>query len=100
LYWRQDSFSQEGFMVASTSEIAAACQNVLATCCYRALAQIKVEERNGELLLHGEVRSFFMKQMAQVIIKPASADIPIVNLLEVRHVSLEEEIAEYSLGGD
>jgi osmotically-inducible protein OsmY len=82
-------------MVAS-SELVAACESELAASGYRILTTIKVEEKDGELVLRGRVRSFFMKQMAQVIIKPVCGNTPIANLLEVVPVSLAEEISKYS----
>ena len=81
--------------MVATSDLVEVCRQTVAKSCYsRALAQVTIEEEQGELVLRGQVRSFFMKQMAQVILRPICGNY-IKNLLEVSPISMEEEFSRF-----
>ena len=50
---------------------------------YRALAEVMVEFHEGVLILRGRVTSFFLKQIAQTVVRNVEGVIEIDNRLEV-----------------
>ena len=63
--------------------LASAAEKLLQESSYYALRNISCDQRNGTLILHGRVTSYYMKQMAQVLIRKINPENGIDNRLEV-----------------
>jgi osmotically-inducible protein OsmY len=64
--------------------VRSAAQQALATSSYADLAQVRCELREGMVLLQGRVATYYLKQMAQEIVKHAAGVELVVNRVEVR----------------
>lgn len=51
--------------------------------CYRVLRQISCQQHDGAIVLRGRVPSYFLKQMAQVVLLADPRAVHVVNLIEV-----------------
>lgn len=63
--------------------LASAAEKLLRESSYYPLRNISCDQRNGTLILHGRVRSYYMKQMAQVLIRQINPEKGIDNRIEV-----------------
>lgn len=73
-----------------------AAQNRLRSSTYRGLLSVHCESDNGAIVLRGRVASFFLKQIAQEIVREADDKRLIVNELKVDDP--HNEIAKRSRG--
>lgn len=69
--------------VSTEESLAAATERALRTSPYPALWRVSCALHDGQLVLRGQVRSFFLKQMAQVLASREARGIPIENRVEV-----------------
>jgi hypothetical protein len=49
------------------------------------LRQLQVEQKGAAVYLHGRVRSFYHKQLAQEVILRATREVPLVNEINVEN---------------
>ena len=63
--------------------LASAAGKLLRESSYSPLRNISCDQRNGTLILHGRVTSYYMKQMAQVLIRQINPEKGIDNRIEV-----------------
>ncbi|MCO8124063.1 BON domain-containing protein [Stieleria sp. TO1_6] len=70
-------------MTTETKEILTAASAVLANNSVPELRGLRVDEESNELQLHGRVRSFYHKQLAQEAILPLAGNLQVVNHLHV-----------------
>ena len=63
---------------------------------YRALRSIRCHSNGHELTLHGRVPSYFLKQMAQEMVRRLLNRIRIVNLIEVHPIQGRQTTAQDS----
>ena len=63
--------------------IQARVQNVLDTASYSELRQVRCERKRGIIFLRGRVRSYFLKQLAQEVIRDVEGVSHLVNAIEV-----------------
>ena len=68
-----------------TKEIVTAASAVLAHNPVPELRSLRVDERSNELQLHGNVRSFYHKQLAQEAVLPLAGTLQVVNHVDVRN---------------
>ena len=68
-----------------TKEILTAASAVLAKSSVPELRTLRVDEDSNELQLHGNVRSFYHKQLAQEAILPLAGTLQVVNCVDVRN---------------
>ncbi|TWU08039.1 BON domain-containing protein [Stieleria varia] len=66
-----------------TETVVSAAHAVLARSSVSELRQIRVDEHANELQLHGKVRSFYHKQLAQEAVRPVAMGLRVVNHLDV-----------------
>lgn len=72
-------------MAATESkDIADAASAVLASSSVAELRALRVDEESNELQLHGNVRSFYHKQLAQEAVLPLAGRLQVVNNVDVR----------------
>jgi osmotically-inducible protein OsmY len=64
-------------------ELLAKVQEALNNSTLRGLRHLKVEQRDGSLLICGAVTSFYHKQMAQEIVLALAGTITVLNQVEV-----------------
>lgn len=62
------------------------------------LKRLQCKICSGHLILHGEVRSYYLKQLAQEILRSLNGIHPIVNELEVVYSSTEKYEDDESQG--
>lgn len=67
-----------------TNEILNAASAVLAENSVPELRSLRVDEDSNELQLHGHVRSFYHKQLAQEAVLPLAGGLRVVNHVDVR----------------
>ena len=68
-----------------TKEIVTAASAVLAKSSVTELRTLRVDEQANELLLHGNVRSFYHKQLAQEAVFPIAGTLQVVNHVAVQN---------------
>ncbi|OYP29447.1 BON domain-containing protein [Rhodopirellula sp. MGV] len=68
-----------------TKDIATAASHALATSSVPELRTLRVDEQCDELQLHGSVRSFYHKQLAQEAIFPLACGKQVVNYVDVQN---------------
>jgi len=69
--------------VALTTSVCDQAQQALASSPMWVLRQLKVDQTGQELVITGEVTSYYQKQMAQEIVRAAVAGVPMVNRIHV-----------------
>jgi len=71
---------------ASNRDVQPRAQRALAHSPIHELRELRVEQLNGALLIHGVVSSFYHKQLAQEVVRAVCREIEIelVNSVEVR----------------
>lgn len=67
-----------------TKEIVTAASAVLARSSITELRSLRVDEESNELQLHGNVGSFYLKQLAQEAVLPLAGTLQVVNHVDVR----------------
>jgi hypothetical protein len=67
-----------------TEQIVTAASAVLAKSSVPELRTLRVDEDSNELQLHGNVRSFYHKQLAQEAVLPLAGSLQVVNHVDVR----------------
>ncbi|MEL6106252.1 MAG: BON domain-containing protein [Planctomycetota bacterium] len=65
-------------------DIATAASAVLARSSVPELRNLRVDEESNELQLHGRVRSFYHKQLAQEAVLPLAGNMQVVNHVDVQ----------------
>lgn len=70
----------------------------LLSCNSPGFKRVQCEIRSGHLLLRGEVRSYYLKQLAQEVLRSPHDVCRIVNQLEVVYTLLESQEIDSSLG--
>lgn len=78
------SFGSKIMELTKPHPIVDAASAVLAESSVYELRQLRVDEDSNELRLHGDVRSFYHKQLAQEAVKTVAGDLRINNCLAVR----------------
>ena len=68
-----------------TKQIAVAATAVLAKSPVTELRSLRVDEQSNQLQLHGRVRSFYHKQLAQEAVLPLAGSMQVVNHVDVRN---------------
>ncbi|QEG00836.1 BON domain protein [Stieleria maiorica] len=68
-----------------TREIVTAASALLAKSSVPELRSLRVDEESNELQLHGNVRSFYHKQLAQEAVLPVAGSLQVVNHVDVRN---------------
>ena len=66
-----------------TQEIVTAASALLAKSSVQELRTLRVDEQANELQLHGNVRSFYHKQLAQEAVFPVAGSLQVVNHVDV-----------------
>ncbi|MEO1526596.1 MAG: BON domain-containing protein [Planctomycetota bacterium] len=66
------------------NEIVTAASAVLAKSSVPELRNLRVDEESNELQLHGRVRSFYHKQLAQEAVLPLAGNLQVVNHVDVQ----------------
>lgn len=66
-----------------TKEIVTAATALLAQSSVPELRALRVDEDSNELQLHGRVRSFYHKQLAQEAVFPVAGTLQVVNHVDV-----------------
>ena len=69
-----------------SKQIATAASAVLANSPVPELRSLRVDEQSNELQLHGRVRSFYHKQLAQEAVLPLAGGLQVVNRVDVSSV--------------
>jgi osmotically-inducible protein OsmY len=71
---------------ASPTDVRPEAQQALADSPIHELRDLRVEQQNGTLLIHGLVSSFYHKQLAQEVVRAVCREIEIelVNAVRVR----------------
>jgi len=67
-----------------SKQIAVAASAVLAKSSVLELRSLRVDEESDQLRLHGRVRSFYHKQLAQEAVLPVAGTLQVVNRVDVR----------------
>ncbi len=70
-----------------TKQIAVAASAVLAKSPVSELRSLRVDEQSNQLQLHGRVRSFYHKQLAQEAVLPLAGGLQVVNRVDVQAVT-------------
>ncbi len=71
-------------MAATTAEsVQPRAQAALSNSPFYELRELRVEQRNGTLLISGCVSSFYHKQLAQEVVRSVCAGIEVVNSIRV-----------------
>ena len=83
---------------SSSNEIVMVAAQRLRSCNGLGLKRLQCEICSGHLVLHGEVRSYYLKQLAQEILRSLNGIHPIVNELRVVYSSTEKYEADKSHG--
>ncbi|KAA5540521.1 BON domain-containing protein [Roseiconus nitratireducens] len=65
--------------------IETAASAVLAKSSIAELRKLRVDEKSNELQLHGRVRSFYHKQLAQEAVLPLAGGLRVVNHVSVQN---------------
>ncbi|MCD0460965.1 BON domain-containing protein [Roseiconus lacunae] len=68
-----------------TKNLAVAASQVLASSSVPELRTLRVDEQCDELQLHGSVRSFYHKQLAQEAVFPIACGKQVVNYVDVQN---------------
>jgi osmotically-inducible protein OsmY len=73
-------------------EIVTAASAVLAKSAVPELRKLRVDESSNELQLHGRVRSYYHKQLAQEAVLPLAGQLRVVNHVDVgNHAEVGQE---------
>jgi phosphoribosylanthranilate isomerase len=72
-----------------TKQIAVAASAVLAQSPVTELRSLRVDEQSNQLQLHGRVRSFYHKQLAQEAVLPLAGGLQVVNRVDVQSVTAQ-----------
>ncbi len=72
-----------------TKQIAVAASAVLAQSPVTELRSLRVDEQSNQLQLHGRVRSFYHKQLAQEAVLPLAGGLQVVNRVDVQAVAAQ-----------
>ena len=83
---------------SSSNEIVMVAAQRLRSCNGLGLKRLQCEICSGHLVLHGEVRSYYLKQLAQEILRSLNGIHRIVNELEVVYASTEKYEDDKSQG--
>jgi len=70
-----------------SKQIAVAASAVLANSSVPELRSLRVDEQSNQLQLHGRVRSFYHKQLAQEAVLPLAGGLQVVNRVDVGALS-------------
>jgi hypothetical protein len=70
----------------STSDVQPRAQMALASSPIYELRDLRVERREGMLVISGAVSSFYHKQLAQEVVRSVCRSIEVVNSIRVRSV--------------
>ncbi|MFO0914031.1 MAG: BON domain-containing protein [Pirellulales bacterium] len=70
--------------VAVTNSACDRAQQALSNSAMWVLRQLKVDQDGKDLVLTGQVSSFYHKQMAQEIVRAAAAGVPLINRIQVQ----------------
>ena len=73
-----------------TQEIINAASEVLANSSVAEIRRLRVDEDSNELQLHGRVRSFYHKQLAQEAVLPVAGQLLVVNHVDVHDTRVAE----------
>lgn len=68
-------------------ELARLARERLQTCSRNAVRRVSCEEHHDQLVLRGQVLSFYEKQLAQELVRETARGRRIVNEIEVEHQS-------------
>jgi hypothetical protein len=66
------------------SDVQPRAQSALASSPIYDLRELRVEQRNGSLVIHGCVSSFYHKQLAQEVVRSVCRDIELINSIRVQ----------------
>ncbi len=69
---------------ASTTGIQPRAQSALASSPIYELRDLRVEDRNGSLLISGVVSSFYHKQLAQEVVRTVCREVEVINSIHVK----------------
>ena len=64
-------------------QVATEATRILATSHHRPLARVRCEHADGVLKLHGHVKTFYMKQLAQALVQRLAGVRYVENCIEV-----------------
>lgn len=70
-------------VAAASTELTQAATDALASSPYMAGTRVRVEAGDGRVRLHGDVGTFFEKQMAQEVVRRIDGVEQVENLLQV-----------------
>jgi osmotically-inducible protein OsmY len=68
----------------SGQDVQPRAQTALATSPIHELRDLRIEQRNGVLVIRGIVSSFYHKQLAQEVVRAVCREIELVNAVSVR----------------